>query len=238
VAPEPTPVPRENTRRPDSAPKAASAKSAPKAPKAPRQWPKLPSLGGIFGFLRDRRFQLFLGFFFLLGSIYLTIAFVSFLFTGHADQSVVGSLGTTPVKEAGQESGNWLGLLGAMAAQVLIYQGFGVAAFAVIPIVFFLGYKIVFRRVGFGVSLSYVVALCLFSMLWLSAMLGYVVLTLQTPDADPALAHTLDFLSGGIGYEVASWLDSLIGWGTVLLLAFLLISFVVFFFNVTSLPSH
>ncbi|MBC6607897.1 DNA translocase FtsK [Hymenobacter sp. BT188] len=234
-APEPTPAPRENSRRSEANSKPAAAKAAAKALKPPRQWPKLPSLSGIFGFLRDRRFQLFLGFFFLLGSIYLTIAFVSFLFTGHADQSVVGSLATTPAKEAGQESGNWLGLLGAMAAQVLIYKGFGVAAFAVIPIVFFLGYKIVFRRAGVGVSLSYVIALCLFSMLWLSALLGYVVLTLQTPDADPNLAHTLDFLSGGIGYEVASWLDSLIGWGTVLLLAFLLISFVVFFFNVTSL---
>ncbi|ALD21053.1 FtsK/SpoIIIE family DNA translocase [Hymenobacter sp. DG25A] len=217
-------APREERR---TAPKAA------KAPKAPRQPLKLPSFQGVFSFLRDRRFQLFLGFFFLLTSIYLTIAFLSFLLTGHADQSVVQSVDSTSVKEAGQESGNWLGLLGAVVAQVLIYKGFGVAAFAVIPIVFFLGYKIVFRRQD--VSISYVLALCLFVMGWLSVLMGYVVLTLETPDADPALAHSLDFLSGGIGYEVALWLDSLIGWGTVLLLAFLLISFVVFFFNVTSL---
>ncbi|GAA3948066.1 FtsK/SpoIIIE family DNA translocase [Hymenobacter algoricola] len=235
---EPRPVrnqPRQNAE-PAREPRRNDAKAAPKAaPKAPRQPLKLPSvsLGGMFGFLRDRRFQLFLGFFFLLTSIYLTIAFVSFLFTGHADQSVVESLGNTPVKEAGQESGNWLGLLGAMLAQLLIHKGFGVAAFAVIPIVFFLGYKIVFRRAE--LSLSYVLALCLFTMGWLSLLLGYVVLTLEAPDADPTMAHSLDFLSGGIGYEAALWLDSLIGWGTVLLLAFLLISFVVYFFNVTSL---
>ncbi|GAA4006626.1 hypothetical protein GCM10022408_18030 [Hymenobacter fastidiosus] len=235
---EPRPVrnqPRQNAE-PAREPRRNDAKAAPKAaPKAPRKPLKLPSLslGGMFGFLRDRRFQLFLGFFFLLTSIYLTIAFVSFLFTGHADQSVVESLGNTPVKEAGQESGNWLGLLGAMLAQLLIHKGFGVAAFAVIPIVFFLGYKIVFRLAE--LSLSYVLALCLFTMGWLSLLLGYVVLTLAAPDADPALAHRLDFLSGGIGYEAALWLDSLIGWGTVLLLAFLLISFVVYFFNVTSL---
>ncbi|QDA62224.1 FtsK/SpoIIIE family DNA translocase [Hymenobacter jejuensis] len=204
-----------------------------KAPKAPRRPLKLPSLRGAFSFLRDRRFQLFLGFFFLLASIYLTIAFVSFLFTGHADQSVVESVSSTPVKEAGQESGNWLGLIGAMLAQALIYKGFGVAAFAVIPVVFFLGYKIVFRRAD--VSISYVLALCLFVMVWLSVLMGYLVLTLEAPDADPILAHNLDFLSGGVGYEAALWLDSLIGWGTVLLLAFLLISFVVFFFNVTTL---
>ena len=221
----PADAPREPSRR------AGKTAKAPKAPRPPRRLPAA-QLGGMLGFLRDRRFQLFLGFFFLLASVSLTVAFVSFLFTGHADQSVVGTLDSTPLKEAGQESGNWLGLLGAWVAQVLLYQGFGVAAFAVIPIVFFLGYKIVFRR---GVSVSYVLALCLFTMAWLSTLLGYVVLSLQAPGADPALAHRLDFLSGGIGYEVASWLDSLLGWGTVLVLAFLLISFVVFFFNITSL---
>ena len=102
-----------------------------------------------------------------------------------------------------------------------------------VPIVFFLGYKIVFRSIK-G-SVSYVLALGLFTMAWLSVLLGYVVVTLATPGADPALAHRLDFLCGGVGFEAATWLDSLIGWGTVLLLAFALISFVVFFFNVTSL---
>ncbi|WP_086594171.1 FtsK/SpoIIIE family DNA translocase [Hymenobacter crusticola] len=232
----PAEEPVREPRRNEASPRPTAAKSAAaKATKPPRRPLNLPtvSFNGLFGFLRDRRFQLFLGFFFLLGSIYLTIAFVSFVFTGHSDQSVVEGVSSTQVKEAGQESGNWLGLVGAILAQVLIYKGFGVAAFAVIPVVFFLGYKIVFRRPS--VSLSYVLALCLFSMVWLSLLLGYVVLSLEAPDSDPALAHSLDFLSGGVGYETALWLDSLIGWGTVLLLAFLLISFVVFFFNVTSL---
>ena len=207
---------------------AAKPATAPRAPRGP-----LPGVANLLNLLRDRRFHLFIGFGLLLGSLYLTIAFTSFLFTGHADQSVVGSLGTVPVKEAGQESNNWLGLLGAWAAHLFIYKLFGVAAFALIPIVFFLGYKIVFRTAG-G-SASYVLALGLFTMAWLSVLLGYVVVTLATPGADPVLAHRLDFLSGGVGFEAASWLDSLIGWGTVLLLAFALISFVVFFFNVTSL---
>ena len=230
-APEPAPV------RPEPRPTAANVprSARPAAPARPPRGPRrpLPGVSGLLSLLRDRRFHLFIGFGLLLGSLYLTIAFTSFLFTGHADQSVVGALGTVPLKEAGQESGNWLGLLGAWAAQYFIYRLFGVAAFALIPIVFFLGYKIVFRTAS-G-SVSYVLALGLFTMAWLSVLLGYVVVSLATPGADPALAHRLDFLSGGVGFEVASWLDSLIGWGTVLLLAFVLISFVVFFFNVTSL---
>ena len=176
-APEPAPVARPEPR-PAAAnvPKAARAAQAPavkpsKPPRAPRG--PLPGVGNLLSLLRDRRFHLFVGFGLLLGSLYLTIAFVSFLFTGHADQSVVGAMSTLPVKEAGAESHNWLGLLGAWAAELLIYKLFGVAAFALIPIVFFLGYKIVFRAAP--VSVSYVLALGLFSMAWLSVLLGYVV---------------------------------------------------------------
>jgi len=217
-----------------SRPPAGPARAA--APRGPRG--PLPGLGQLTALLRDRRFHLLIGFGLLLGSLYLTIAFTSFLLSGRADQSVVAALGTVPVKEAGQESGNWLGLLGAWLAEKLIYRGFGLASYALIPIVFFLGYKIVFRRAA-G-SVSYVLALGLFSMLWVSALLGYVVVQLGQPGADPAApaaaqAHRLDWLSGGAGYELALWLDSLIGWGTVLLLAFGLIMFVVFFFNITTL---
>ena len=216
---------------PVNQPKTSRLAPLPKPPRTPRG--PLPGVKNVLELLRDRRFHLFIGFGFLLASLFLTIAFTSFLFTGHADQSVVAALGTTPVKEAGQESGNWLGLIGAWAAQLFIYKLFGVAAFALIPVVFFVGYKIVFRTAA-G-SVSYVLALGLFTMAWLSTLLGYVVVSLAAPGADPVLAHRLDFLSGGVGFEAASWLDSLLGWGSVLLLAFVLISFVVFFFNVTSI---
>ncbi|MGV3504422.1 MAG: DNA translocase FtsK [Adhaeribacter sp.] len=189
----------------------------------------LPKLNFSFlNFIFDRRFQLFVGFFFLLGSLYLTIAFVSYLFTGHADQSVVEALPTTGLKDAGLESENWLGLVGAWISNYLIYEGFGVAAFFVVPIFFFMGYKIVFRRRN--ISVSYVWTLCLFGLCWFSLMFGYLVVSTKSVEG-------FSFLSGAIGYETSLWLDSLIGWGTVPLLAFLLISFVVFFFNVTSLAS-
>ncbi|MDX5345635.1 MAG: DNA translocase FtsK 4TM domain-containing protein, partial [Hymenobacteraceae bacterium] len=103
-------------------------------------------------FFKDRRIQLFAGFFFLLLSLYLTIAFVSYLFTGPADQSVVEALDNTAVKEAAQESENWLGLLGAWLANLFIYEWFGIAAFCIIPVSFFFGYKILFRKSPVSVS--------------------------------------------------------------------------------------
>ena len=230
-APTAPPTPAAKAAPGRTRPAAAPAKAA--APRGPRR--PLPGLHQLGALLRDRRFHLLIGFGLLLGSLYLTIAFTSFLLSGRADQSVVAALGTVPVKEAGQETGNWLGLLGAWLAEKLIYRGFGLASYALIPMVFFLGYKIVFRRAA-G-SVSYWLALGLFSMLWVSTLLGYVVVQQAQPSTDPTptQAHRLDWLSGGAGYELALWLDSLIGWGTVLLLAFGLIMFVVFFFNVTSL---
>ncbi|PSR53340.1 cell division protein FtsK [Adhaeribacter arboris] len=201
--------------------------NAPKPAKAPsvgRTFPKFKFIS--FGFLRDRRFHLFIGFTLLLAALYLLIAFVSYLFTGPADQSVVESLQTSDLKDSGLESENWLGLFGAWISNYFIYKWLGVASFFLIPIIFFSGYKILFRRTQ--VSLSYTYTVCTFAMLWCSLLLGYLVLRLNR-------VEDLSYLSGGIGYETALWFESLIGLGTAFLLAFLLIIFVVFFFNITSL---
>ena len=112
----------------------------PKKPK--RKWsfqdPYDAQLSGS-AFLNDRRFKLFVGFTFLLLSFFLTIAFVSYLFTGSADQSVVESVNGTGMKQSGQEAENWLGLVGAWVSHLFIYEWVGIGAFFVIPIVFFAG---------------------------------------------------------------------------------------------------
>ncbi|WP_026462719.1 FtsK/SpoIIIE family DNA translocase [Adhaeribacter aquaticus] len=212
-----------NVPRGVNEPMSKSAAKGPKKEKVKFLWPKINL--SFLNFFLDRRFQLFWGFFFLLGSLYLCIAFVSYLFTGHADQSVVEALPTTDLKEAGIESENWLGLVGAWLSNYFIYEGFGIAAFFSVPIFFFLGYKIVFR--SRNISLSYITTLCLFSLCWFSLMFGYMVLRTNTVEA-------FSFLSGAVGYETSLWLDSLIGWGTIPLLGFFLITFIIFFFNITS----
>ncbi|MHC2991941.1 cell division protein FtsK [Pontibacter sp. HJ8] len=190
---------------------------------------KLPSFRfnlRLPAFLTDRRFKLFVGFSFLLISFFITIAFVSNLFTGAADQSVVESVQGTGLKESGQEAENWLGLFGAWVSHLFIYKLLGIGAFFLIPILFFAGSRIVFRWKS--ISMSYVLGLCTFSMLWVSLTLGYIVLTTNA-------VGSLGFLGGGIGIETAIWLTSLIGWGTGMLLGFLLLIFLVFFFNITSI---
>jgi S-DNA-T family DNA segregation ATPase FtsK/SpoIIIE len=67
-----------------------------------------------------------------------------------------------------------------------------------------------------------------FAILWISLLLGYIILVSQEESF-------LGFLSGGIGYEFAVIMNSLIGWGTLLFIAFSLIVFIIFFFDVTSI---
>jgi len=180
---------------------------------------KLPSLD-------DRRLHLSLGFLLLFLSIYLAIAFISYIFTGKSDQSVVDSFLQTGLREAGKEIENWLGLLGAVVSHFIIFKWFGLAAFLIIPILFLIGYKIVFKKEIFDIkSFS---KFSIFLIFWLSFVGGYIILS-------SGLEADWSFISGGIGYEVASLLAGLIGWGTILLAVFAIIVFVIYFFNVTTL---
>ncbi len=177
-------------------------------------------------FLGDRRFQLTVGFFLLVVSLFLLVAFVSYLFTGKADQSVVESVQEIGLFQSGLEVENWMKLSGALAAHYFIFAWFGVASFLIPPLLFIYGYTIVFRRAI--LPLNSATIFVLFFLVWISLFLGDVVNSTEEPTA-------LSFLSGGVGYDLAIKINSLVGWGTVLLLLFSLIVFVIYFFNVTSL---
>jgi S-DNA-T family DNA segregation ATPase FtsK/SpoIIIE len=220
-------VSRKNEVRGKNEPRGANVPKGEKPKKAKKKWNfKLPSFSFRIGFLHDRRFKLAIGFTFLLFSFFLTIAFVSYLFTGNADQSVVETVKGTGLKESGKEAENWLGLFGAWLSHLFIYDLVGIGAFFIIPVLFFAGLNIVFKRVN--VSMTYVLGLCSFSMLWTCLTMGYIVFSTAT-------VGRLGFLGGGIGVETAIWLNSLIGWGSWLLLGFLLLVFLVGFFNITNI---
>src|SRR5688572_17551441 len=93
-------------------------------------------------FLKDPRFHLASGFLTLMTSIFLFAAFVSYLFTGKADQSVVESLGSAELREVE----NWLGLAGAITSEYLVHRWLGISAFFIPPILFIIGFRTVFKR--------------------------------------------------------------------------------------------
>jgi S-DNA-T family DNA segregation ATPase FtsK/SpoIIIE len=97
-----------------------------------------------FDFFKDPRFALAFGFFLLITSLYLFTAFLSYLFTGKADQSVVEALWSTNIVESGKEADNWLGLYGAVTSHFLIFKWLGISAFFIPPLLFFLRIQICF----------------------------------------------------------------------------------------------
>src|SRR6478736_8870111 len=84
-------------------------------------------IGFSFAFFKDPRFALAAGFFLLIISLYLFTAFISYLFTGKADQSVVEALGDASFIESGKEAENWLGLYGAITSHYLIFKWLGIS---------------------------------------------------------------------------------------------------------------
>src|SRR4051812_14579360 len=95
-------------------------------------------------FLKDPRLKLAGGFFLMIAGPYLFLALFSYLFTGKADQSVVQALADSSLLESGRETENWLGLYGAVVSHFFIFRWFGIAAFFIPPLLFVLGFKIVF----------------------------------------------------------------------------------------------
>ncbi|MGJ3234180.1 DNA translocase FtsK 4TM domain-containing protein [Marivirga sp.] len=189
---------------------------------------KSKKLNFEFGFLKDRRLHLAFGFFLLTASIFLFTAFVSYLFTGKADMSVLQSVSDTGVKASGAEMDNWLGLLGAQSAYYFIFKWFGLAAFLIPPFLFLAGYRITFNKVIFSIKSAF--TFMLFFLFWFSLLLGFMVF-------ESGKITAFSFLCGGIGYELAVLFNSLFGWGTYLVLILSLLIFTIFYFNVTSLLS-
>ena len=179
-----------------------------------------------FRFFTDPRFKLAFGFFLLLLSVFLLTAFVSYLFTGKADQSIVEATGEGGLIQTGKEAKNWLGLYGAIVSHYSIFRWFGIAAFFIPPLLFAWGFRILFHR-SIMPMLS-VFAFCLFATLWLSLLLGYLALINQG-------SSEWGYLGGGLGDAMAEVFQSMFGWGTFLFLILSLFIFIVFFFNITAL---
>lgn len=177
-------------------------------------------------FLKDPRLHLAVGFFLIITALFLFTAFVSYLFTGKADQSVIEAVGDASLVESGKEADNWLGYAGAFVSHYLIFRWFGISGFFIPPLLFLLGFRLVFKRDLLTFSSAFTFSL--FAGLWLSLLLGYITHSIVG-------ATEISFLSGGLGFALAELADSMLGWGTFLFLVLTLFIFIIYFFNVTAI---
>jgi len=165
-------------------------------------------------FFNSRQTQTIVGVFFILFSIFLFVAFVSFFFTWQDDHSIISQFADRNIS-----SKNWLGKIGATLSHYAIYEGFGVGAFLLPYLLFISGLFWMFRTKLSKVVVSWNWGLV--SMLWISLAFGFV-------------AEKYTVLSGVIGYELNDYLKTFTGTpGLAIILIFFFIAYAVIRFKVT-----
>lgn len=123
----------------------------------------------------------------------LAVCFVSFIFTGEVDQSLVlGYFSDTPTQDKIQ---NWLGMFGAVFSHFLIERWFGIGAFLLLVIGATFGLVLIGKyELKKWKELSFSLFFVIFMM---SAILGYLVYMTETQTG-------WAFLCGGIGYAISA----------------------------------
>lgn len=176
-----------------------------------------------WAFLRDKRIGLSFGIILMMVSIFLFFAFLGYVFSGESDQSVVLNDSGVGLRTTASEAQNWLGYIGATVSHLFIFRWFGLAAFLLPPLLFFIGFRIAFKKSL--VSLWRYSSFTLFFVIWLGLLLGYLVHISND-------FNLLGFLSGRFGYELAVLANDFLGWGTFILIFGSLVIFIIFFFNI------
>jgi len=164
----------------------------------------------------DGRFARIMGFFIILLSVFLLLAFTSYLLSWKLDSNVLDNNDAGFLVDSSVQVNNWTGKLGAWLAHLFIKRGFGIASYLFLVILLVGGFRLVagVRILPFSKTLKY----SILGLLWLSIMFGFIFRN------DPEMI----MLGGVFGYESSMWLIGLVGTpGTVLLLVFVLISFLI-----------
>ncbi len=165
------------------------------------------------------------GIFFIIISVILELSFLSYVYSGIMDQSVVDGLGNLGIRDAGNQTRNALGILGATFAHIFVFRWFGVGALLIPVVPFFAGIQMTFGKEWVPIIRS--TKEVIFFTIWVSTLMGYVVLMSNNE-------NRLSFLSGGIGYTTNLFLFDLLKWGSILPIIFALFIFSVYFYDIKS----
>lgn len=183
--------------------------------------------------LKDGRIVKITGLVFIILSLYLLIAFTSYLFTWEDDYSYVidangGWSNLFKTYEELQQVNippvvqNWLGKIGALLSHQFIYEWFGVASFLFIFVFFVIGYRLLFKVRIF--SMEKTLGYSLFFLLFLSLTFGF---------GHAFLSDAPHFLEGEFGYWSNKLLVAQIGVaGVGGLIAFLALAVLIIAYNI------
>jgi S-DNA-T family DNA segregation ATPase FtsK/SpoIIIE len=165
-------------------------------------------------FALSKQQQVLLGSFLFFLGVAMIFSFVSYFFTWQADQTAVGEFA-----ERELETKNWLKKFGTNVGHFFIYKGFGVAAFNIAFLITLSGVYYFFNYTKKQLRRFWIWGILV--MIWVSVTLGF-------------FSAKSSIICGVIGYEVNDLLQDYLGFiGTILILAFLLIVYLVVRLKVT-----
>lgn len=168
-------------------------------------------------FLKDPRTRKIAGLVLMVFSVFLLVAFISYLLTWKLDQDLF-SMGFWHAMASDVLVENWLGKVGAFLSHLFIHKGFGVASFAFLGLFFFLGTKLLFNYTPW--KLGRIFRYTLLAALWLSVCIAFLF---PASEMQPG---------GAYGYSVSSWLRSILGgFGTGTLILTSIVVYVIVKFN-------
>jgi len=165
-------------------------------------------------------YQLALGIFILLFSLILLLSFVSYLFTGDADQDIVQRTFWTSIKQGDKKAANLIGLLGAKLSHFFIFEWFGLSAFGWIPVTTWAGYWLVTKKDLLPYSFNRFTLSSIFYVIWTSIFLGYLITVFDASGST---------ICGGLGYSVNQFFQQAMGWGGIFIIILLLSGWLIFF---------
>ena len=158
--------------------------------------------------------KLIFGSLLIIIGVLLFISFLSFVFTGKEDQSVL-----TNFPERSEEYQNWASQIGAWVSELFITKGFGIPSFIFSGLLFLSGVYVTLNLKKAKLIKHWIWGTLI--VIWLSILLGF-------------FTHKYDLLGGTIGFEMNHFLQDYIGKvGTALVLLFGLITYLAIRFKVT-----
>lgn len=177
------------------------------------------SFSSLYAKVDRRKAKSISGAILLLLSIYLFIAFTSYLFSWKEDQDLIVS--TTFFDfifgDSDVEVTNWLGKFGAWTAHLFMFKWFGIASFAFSFILLITGVRLLLNIRILPLRKTYLVTFI--GIIWFSTFLGL-------------MTSRVNYLGGSFGFATKEWLTAVLGiFGAVLLILVLLFVAVVALFN-------
>lgn len=171
--------------------------------------------------LSNEKTRFLLGIGFSLFTIYVCLAFVSFFFTGGADQSKLDIKWLELITDSKVRVENWTGKTGAYLANLFINKGFGIASFS------FLYLMVVFSLRLWGLKIQSIPKTLLYTLtvsIWVSIFMSFFFVE--------STSNSFLFLGGAHGFFISEWLISIIGnVGTLFLIILSFFTFITLTFK-------